>query len=118
MLAYAKFYFPELEKAEAREVMNRWHYSVKPYAVAAASIFNGLDLRNTVAGIRQPCLVLGGELDPLIPPGHLRELGAELAEAEVAILPGAGHFPFVSEEKAFQESVARWWITVQERMKR
>ena len=41
--------------------------------------------------IRTPVLVLSGDADPIVPPVNARILAARLPEAELEIVPGAGH---------------------------
>lgn len=44
---------------------------------------------------RLPCLVVAGERDRAAHPGHAARLGDVLPDAEVAVLPGSGHFPML-----------------------
>ena len=41
--------------------------------------------------IRRPALVLSGDADPIVPPLNARILAARLPDAELEIVPGAGH---------------------------
>jgi poly(3-hydroxyoctanoate) depolymerase len=41
--------------------------------------------------IRKPVLVLSGDSDPIVPPLNARILAARLPDAELEIVPGAGH---------------------------
>lgn len=49
------------------------------------------DLRRSVTGLRQPCLIVGGAGDGLTPPGASQWLAAGLPSARLALLAGAGH---------------------------
>jgi pimeloyl-ACP methyl ester carboxylesterase len=51
----------------------------------------GWDLREAVASIACPTLVLAGELDPLVAAAATRELAAAIPEARYREVPGAAH---------------------------
>lgn len=54
------------------------------------------DLRAQLTGIGVPALVLHGGRDRLAPPGAGKHLAAHLAQARFALIPPAGHAPFLS----------------------
>jgi pimeloyl-ACP methyl ester carboxylesterase len=56
--------------------------------------------RPSIAQIRQPVLVLTGELDGYLSPERARTLAAELPRAHVAIIPRAGHLPLEEQPDA------------------
>lgn len=70
---------------------------------SAATLVAGLDLlRDTDLGaqlpaIRQPTLLLHGAHDPLMPLAAAQWLAATLPQAQLAVLPDAGHAPFLSD---------------------
>jgi len=51
----------------------------------------GFDVRDRLAQIALPCLVLGGTADALVGAGRWNQLVAGLPDAELALVPGAGH---------------------------
>jgi pimeloyl-ACP methyl ester carboxylesterase len=51
----------------------------------------GFDVRDRLAEINVPVIVLQGEADTLFRPGTLRELAEKLPRAELRMVPGAGH---------------------------
>lgn len=53
--------------------------------------FKTLDLRDRLADVRCPCLVVCGTDDLLKPPSYSEELAAALPHAEYVLVPGAGH---------------------------
>jgi proline iminopeptidase len=63
----------------------------------------------TLQAITAPALVIGGRRDPIIPPerGPL-PLHAALPNAELALLEGSGHFPFIDEPETFTRVVGTW----------
>jgi pimeloyl-[acyl-carrier protein] methyl ester esterase len=63
------------------------------------------DLREHLAEIRQPTLVLHGGLDRIIPVGAGRQLGERLPTARYVEWPDVGHAPFLSRPR---QSVSLW----------
>lgn len=63
------------------------------------------DLRQQGAGIACPVLFVGGEHDTLAPALALSQISETIPYAEVAIIKGASHAPFISHQHEFQEVV-------------
>lgn len=59
------------------------------------------DLRESLAGIRIPALVLVGEYDWVCPPVYSRILAERMPDARLRIIGGVGHFPFSEEPEQF-----------------
>lgn len=57
----------------------------------------GLDLRNRLAEVQAPTLVIHGALDPGVPPEHAEVLAAGIPGARLVVLPGAGHVVMVEQ---------------------
>ncbi len=60
------------------------------------SILHDLDLRDAAAGIAQPVLLIHGERDTVTPLGAGEWLAQCLPQAELAIIHGSAHAPFLS----------------------
>jgi len=63
-------------------------------------ILRGADLRESLARITQPALVIAGERDRLTPPDAGRELAMHLPAARFSLIERAGHAPFLSHPDA------------------
>ncbi len=63
------------------------------------------DLRARLPALDLPVLVVHGGRDPVCPPGAARALAAAIPGARLALLPGAGHAPFLSRPEPFHEAV-------------
>ena len=63
------------------------------------------DLRDRLARIAAPTLVIHGDLDPLIPIGQGRELAAGIPGARSLVLPDTGHRPQLERPAAFERAV-------------
>jgi 3-oxoadipate enol-lactonase len=64
-----------------------WFHAVERFLDA----LDGLDLRDELARVRCPSLVVGAELDRTFPVSASRALAASLADATLEIVAGAGH---------------------------
>lgn len=63
------------------------------------------DRRAALPGINVPALVVHGERDRLAPVGAARFMAAQLPQAQLALVPGAGHAPFLSHAPYFLEQL-------------
>ncbi len=62
-----------------------------PVLAEGLAILAGSDLRPCLAELRQPCLLVHGEDDALMPLAAARALAAALPMAELQVLAGSGH---------------------------
>jgi pimeloyl-[acyl-carrier protein] methyl ester esterase len=73
----------------------------------AASLAAGLDylltrdLRTLLPCLPAGAVIIQGQEDRIVPPGHGRFLQEQLAGARLHLLPGAGHLPFLTQATAF-----------------
>jgi pimeloyl-[acyl-carrier protein] methyl ester esterase len=67
-------------------------------ALAGLEALATVDLRPGLADVDRPLLVLHGAEDPICPAGAGRALAAAVPGAELAVLEGAGHAPFLTRE--------------------
>jgi pimeloyl-[acyl-carrier protein] methyl ester esterase len=80
----------------------------EPSAAALAGaleILRDTDLRAALAGIAAPTRIVHGERDRLAPPAAAERLAAALPSASLAVIPGAGHAPFLSHPEAFHDAL-------------
>ena len=63
--------------------------------------------RETLAGLKIPVRILLGELDPWPNARAGEELAAAFPDAQVTVLPGAGHFPWVDDPGSYAAAVLR-----------
>lgn len=67
-------------------------------------ILQQTDLRDRLADLQCPSLFIYGELDRLVPPAVAGDIQRLLPSANVAVVPRAGHAPFISH---FDDAVER-----------
>ena len=65
-------------------------------------------LRGRLARAKVPALILWGAEDRLVPPAHAHAYAATLPDARVAIVPGAGHHPYLETPDDFAGEVERF----------
>ena len=78
-----------------------------PEAVARAleALAGRADRRGDLAGISAPALVIVGSEDALTPPPFAETLAAGLADAELVVIPGAGHLTALERPAEFAAAV-------------
>jgi pimeloyl-[acyl-carrier protein] methyl ester esterase len=64
-------------------------------------ILRDSDLRGVLRSVRQPTLVVGGERDTLTPQQALRYLAHQVPGAQLVLIKGAAHAPFLSHPDEF-----------------
>jgi pimeloyl-ACP methyl ester carboxylesterase len=75
--------------------------SADPECFARACLaLAALDLRPSLAGIRNPALVMCGALDQTTPPALARELSQAIPGALWREIPGSGHCPMLEQPEA------------------
>ncbi|MEJ2347033.1 MAG: pimeloyl-ACP methyl ester esterase BioH [Gammaproteobacteria bacterium] len=71
-------------------------------------ILRHADLRSELGRVRCPVLLYMGERDRLVPAAGGAQIAAALPHAQLQLVPGAGHAPFVSQPRAFVEALERF----------
>jgi 3-oxoadipate enol-lactonase len=71
------------------------------------------DVRDQLAVISHPALVVVGELDTETPPAYAKTLADGLPNSELHVLPGVGHLSPAEAPDAFNELVASFLSTDQ-----
>jgi 3-oxoadipate enol-lactonase len=66
---------------------------------ACCDAIAAMDLRDDLANIRAPTLVLGAAHDSAIPPEHSAAVAAAIPGARLVVIPGAAHLPIVEQHE-------------------
>lgn len=80
------------------EAIRRWGRQILRASGPAAAIkliecLAGIDLRPRAAEIALPTVLIHGDADALVPVEDARRLAGQMPQAELHVLPGAGHVP-------------------------
>lgn len=73
---------------------------------AGLDVLGEADLRDALSAVDVPALVVHGDGDPVCAPAAGRALAASLPRAELALVAGAGHAPFLSRPHAFAGAIS------------
>ena len=103
-----RFLSLQLAAGEDRTVLRRLRDELFRHGEPpAAALHQGLQLlkqedrRAALPGIALPTLVVHGERDRITPVGAARFLAAQMPRAQLELVPGAGHAPFLSHTPQF-----------------
>jgi pimeloyl-ACP methyl ester carboxylesterase len=69
---------------------------------------NGFDIMDRLGSIRQPTLVLVGELDKMSPVKYSELLAEAIPGAELKVIPGAGHMVYLEDHRAANQAIAEF----------
>lgn len=72
---------------------------------AGLDILRGADLRPRLAAVGHPILLIAGARDVLAPLSAHEYMAANLAQAELQVIPGAAHAPFLTHPHEFQHAL-------------
>ncbi|MFE4306285.1 alpha/beta fold hydrolase [Streptomyces sp. NPDC056517] len=116
---------PDTPESRVREIVapfayGRWDAAAQDHAArdaeqvnrAAAPAYHGEGAytpeatRRALTALTAPVLLLAGECDPGPTPAKAAEAAALFPNAELVVVPGAGHFPWVDDAEAFVRPVA------------
>ena len=65
------------------------------------------DRSHVLSSINVPATVLVGELDTVTPPSDSEAMAADLPQAELVTIPGAGHLTPIEQPQAVNDALAR-----------
>jgi pimeloyl-[acyl-carrier protein] methyl ester esterase len=92
---------PFQEDRIGREILAKGRLPEPKAALAALAILASTDLRERLADIDCPVLIIHGSEDTICPPGAARYLAERLPGARLIQLDGAGHAPSLSRPEQF-----------------
>lgn len=67
--------------------------------MAGLSLLQTIDQRKTLSNLNKPVLMILGELDTLVPVSVGKQCQLLSAQIDLKIIPGAGHIPFITDQK-------------------
>lgn len=96
-------------RALAAEVRAKAQLPPAAALAAGLQLLADLDLRQQLAAIRLPCLVVHGREDAIVPVAAGRWLAEHLPQAQWLECAGCGHAPFLTRAQYFNERMEAWW---------
>ncbi len=79
--------------------------------IAACEALASYDVRDRLAGVTVPTLVVAGAQDPATPPADARVLVAGIPDARLAVVPGAAQLVPVEQPRAVTDLLVRHFCT-------
>ena len=108
-VAMRRLFAPEFQAANATLMADRRAAFLRTdeevFRAACAQLAE-LDLRNKLAKVTVPALVLVGEQDEATPPPMSHELAAGLPDARLRIIAGCAHVPQLQAPRVFLDAIA------------
>jgi pimeloyl-ACP methyl ester carboxylesterase len=102
-----RYFLGRTDDPEDFEILND---SVKGTALSVSHSVRSMmrtDLRNDLARLRVPSLIVHGGRDDVVDPNQI-ELFRDIPTAEVVLLPESRHFPFLDESALFNDMLLRF----------
>ena len=65
-------------------------------------------VRSALARLQAPVLLVAGEFDVALPPSRAAEYARLFPQAELAVQPGGGHFPWLDDPGWLVPRLAGW----------
>jgi proline iminopeptidase len=102
-------YFEAGTDALAEAVAQRMQVCAAAFNRGQFGLLPTFDVTDPLAHVTVPTLCIGGTADWMAPPTHGPERLADLLpEADLRVLDGCGHFPFLERPEAFAAAVGEW----------
>jgi proline iminopeptidase len=89
----------------------RMRYSAAAYDLSEVLLAD-FDISNKIHAIRTPTLIIVGRDDWVTPPSQAERMHKAMPHADVAVFEQSGHYPFIEESEAFNETVRRWMASL------
>lgn len=96
---------PTIESTLRRSIKQQ---SADAIRAAVLRMMERPDSTSTLEGVSVPALVIVGEEDILTPPAEAERIAACLANAELVVIPHAGHLANLEQPALFNEAVSRF----------
>ncbi len=90
-----------------RHAVDRYHPPSQAGLHAGLHLLDELDLRDSLADISVPSLVVHGRGDAIVPVGAAEFLADRMPDATLQLLP-AGHAPHLTRPQAFNDILEEW----------
>ncbi len=93
----------------AREAINKQQPPTQQTLQTGLSLLSSLDLRETLARISVPSLVIHGMQDVIVPVHAGEYLARKITNAKLHIIQDCGHAPFLTHDVTFNQQMEAWW---------
>lgn len=67
-----------------------------------------IDIAPQLSAIQSPALLIAGDCDPIVPPAQSRLIAEHIPQADLVMLAGSGHLPFLERPAEYHRQVSAW----------
>lgn len=107
-LATDNSFSPDTGKALRKKFYDRLLQASKTVCLQDFIACNEFDVKDDLAGISTPCLVIAGSQDVLAPVKYSKELYRKIRNSTLEIIENAGHFMMMENPEKFNNSVRKF----------
>jgi pimeloyl-ACP methyl ester carboxylesterase len=72
------------------------------------AVMPDIDISPLLSNITAPVLALTGDGDPTVPPAQAHLIAAKVPQADLAVIQGVGHMPFLEHHVEYQRVLREW----------
>lgn len=111
MRATRPFFYGRWDERTSAHAATADHQVSKRAELGFGAGIEGVDVESVLVGLQAldvPVLVVGGERDALTGVASVHAVAASFGNAAAAVIPRAGHFPWVDEPQAFRQVVGEF----------
>jgi pimeloyl-ACP methyl ester carboxylesterase len=110
MRSLAAFYLHHPDPEREQSLFDRTTFNAEA-TVRLMQVLGTWSAVDRLATVAVPTLVLSGRHDVFCPPAQSQRIARALSTAELVVLEGSGHLPWLEEPDAFCAAVERWLPT-------
>jgi pimeloyl-ACP methyl ester carboxylesterase len=107
--SHAMYAHPDLPEAIQRGFPNYQRLDLDAM-IAYFKYMPQIDIASQVARIQAQTLIMTGDRDPIVPPSQSEQIAQLVSGAELAVIQGAGHLPFIERSGDYNGRLSRWLV--------
>jgi pimeloyl-ACP methyl ester carboxylesterase len=98
---------PDIDELVERTLYNFQHLNLDSM-IQYFLVMPDIDISSLLSKIQVPTLVITGDQDPIVPPEESRKIASKVLGAELSLIEGAGHLPFLERPLEYQAALSSW----------
>jgi len=102
-----QLYMKNMDTEIADDIHSRTQYRAAAWN-HAGPLLGSYQMKERLADIAVPTLVLGGRFDFITPPQAQEDIHAELPDSTITIFEDSAHFPFIAENEVYLDTIRDW----------
>jgi proline iminopeptidase len=110
-VAIQPLYFHRVDPDVIAAMDARTRYSAAAYDLSELLLAD-FNIADKIHAIQTPTLIVVGRDDWVTPPSQAERIQRAIPHADVAMFEASGHYPFIEETAAFNQTVRRWMASL------